>query len=844
MDARDPRVTSFDALASLCLANGNWPAGIQPKARSLAALFSKFDRGIEVEWLDDRAQAQVALAKVLSCQLGVLQSELRKHVHVIDVKVRRYRLPEAPFAQLLDLLETRLPPGLPPLLATPDRWDAHWWPSDVGDGGDLVKRWLVARDLARVATCQSWAEARPHWEAPGPLLLELPRPLADGHHIPPRAGLCVRASSTPGAGFKALSVEPIAAHLPELMSWLSSFLGSEGWFTPGQALVWMKDADDAGLVDSFDAAIGLGAVFHEFGWESLRGRSFAELAGQWLDRRFAEGESRQASDEAWPPARTFELLRGMALRSLAEESQAWHQPRTLEQWSELVPEDIQRELDTRAARASLSRASAKLTVDELTGALRRGRPEGSAALRGLLGIRSLDPIGADCYRLTPRWVANVALSAALGQLAHSDATTWGEALLAPPSQRRVRQLLLGHLRTGERGLLERLLERGSDANPAAVMAMETMGELTGEALLYGSEFNEEALKGLFLLQLSTLATSPHGVVSPRLLCSPDDALGYASWQLAWWTIAERVSPEPTPCPSTLDPWGAEAAPDARCLDRIQSLLEHREFDEYVVQAYALVGRLFQNEPAKVRTHALLLPAQINRQSDWSAWLRLSKLPHGVQAAHGLAVTSAWPEIATGAWDRWLAADLDATGELLFSPTSACSQVLWPHVPPRVLLELINHKPEFCADLPWHTLKPEHHGAALNGDWPQLPACVLQVLEHISEELLPLASRWASRDGGEIAARLWRRFPDRSLEVGLSELRAGNGEEAFSLLAAAPEQQRQTATSAIIAALERMRHSDPLRPWMAECLHRYVTHRGAGWKDAYAAYLTLQGETRT
>src|SRR5262245_5601474 len=67
MDLAGPPIDGYGELARRALAHPEWPADTQPRARSLAALFSKLDRGIELEWLADRDAAQRALALILAC---------------------------------------------------------------------------------------------------------------------------------------------------------------------------------------------------------------------------------------------------------------------------------------------------------------------------------------------------------------------------------------------------------------------------------------------------------------------------------------------------------------------------------------------------------------------------------------------------------------------------------------------------------------------------------------------------------------------------------------------------------------------------------------------------------
>ena len=54
MASSSPVFRSYDALAEAALEDPSWPSEYQPQARSLAAIFSKLDREVELEWLVDR----------------------------------------------------------------------------------------------------------------------------------------------------------------------------------------------------------------------------------------------------------------------------------------------------------------------------------------------------------------------------------------------------------------------------------------------------------------------------------------------------------------------------------------------------------------------------------------------------------------------------------------------------------------------------------------------------------------------------------------------------------------------------------------------------------------------
>src|SRR5690606_29216783 len=107
--------------------------------RSLAALFSKFDRGLELEWLSDRPDVQHVLAEVLGCAAGAVLRPLSTSLGLEDRSLRRWRFADAPAARPLSYEEESLPPGLPPELAQPHTWTQCLWRASTVEEFELVR---------------------------------------------------------------------------------------------------------------------------------------------------------------------------------------------------------------------------------------------------------------------------------------------------------------------------------------------------------------------------------------------------------------------------------------------------------------------------------------------------------------------------------------------------------------------------------------------------------------------------------------------------------------------------------------------------------------------------------
>src|SRR5688572_21992124 len=96
-----PPIDGYGELARRALAHPEWPVDTQPQWRSLAALFSKLDRGIELEWLADREAVQRTLALTLGSPLETVQRAVAAHTELSPGG--RLRLEDVPYARSLEL---------------------------------------------------------------------------------------------------------------------------------------------------------------------------------------------------------------------------------------------------------------------------------------------------------------------------------------------------------------------------------------------------------------------------------------------------------------------------------------------------------------------------------------------------------------------------------------------------------------------------------------------------------------------------------------------------------------------------------------------------------------------
>ncbi|HSC88759.1 MAG TPA: hypothetical protein VLC09_15865 [Polyangiaceae bacterium] len=149
METGRPAVPSFGRLAALALTDPGWPSEFRIQERSLSTLFSKLDRGIELEWLRDRPEVQRVLASVMGRPWGDLKPHLVEPERTSDGRLLRLR--DVRYARAIELTQEGLPPGIPLELQHPASWGSSlcYWHAPSGAGRSLLGAWLSARGLAR-----------------------------------------------------------------------------------------------------------------------------------------------------------------------------------------------------------------------------------------------------------------------------------------------------------------------------------------------------------------------------------------------------------------------------------------------------------------------------------------------------------------------------------------------------------------------------------------------------------------------------------------------------------------------------------------------------------------------
>lgn len=735
MGAREPKLSSYGELARRCLEHPSWPPDIQPQARSLASLYSKFDRGIEVEWLHERPEVQVVLAHILQVPATALETEIKKHVIAADQQLSRWRLRDVPQARPIDLREEPLPRVFPDLVTRPGLWKRLWWRDGLSQGAELLGRWLQARSLAEFATCFTWAELLELSTAEtSPLFVLYYGPVAESG-IGYSAGrpVCVVGGSAAPPEFTCCETPPISAVETPLLEWLLGLLPS-GELSVHECVAWLSGWKEEGIELDFEVATGLVGAAHQLRLSMAQRTTLADLAQRYLKQRLEQLESTGVREAKWLRLNGLELPIGIAKNALRKtDAPRWDHPRTKSEWLTLIPEEYQRGVDADWTKLSLQRAGTPLTVAELEKALSEVPPGGFRVLNVLCDAQLLQDTGGGTFGLHPRWLTRFLEGAAYAALLHENVEDWGTVALGQQHIVPLLNALERQFTEGQYQALNVCLDLEVIPSPAFVGAVEVMVVAAGRVISSGEELDPELVAGLLELQSEFLLdgvapfTLPFGTLSghlprPRMLCLSAAPGLWGEWLLAIWSLGEELERSTSDLPADLNPWSVAPRLSHAAFERIETTLSHLPADHPRVTAtYSLLGRVLQHierardtqgapsgntDASSLSTIKLFAVSKVLRGDGWEAWQQALTIPHGIESIKTLVAPEAWQYLAKGAWRTWLDKGAEASGLDLFSGSPLRKRLFWPHLPDRVLQSLLDSRHPIVLQVPSECMKAE------------------------------------------------------------------------------------------------------------------------------------------
>ncbi len=847
---------SLGDLARSALRSGDWPSDTHMQPRSLAALFSKLDRGQELDWLADRPGAQIALARALGAPLEDVRARLKRGQESAPSQL--IRLKALPAARALSLLEEPLFPGIPSEVLEPASFDGVYWLAPSGAGRSLSGRWLEARGLARFIRAANWPEAEAQLPASGAVFVELEagRASAPGRRDS-GLRLCIAAPEPPATphAFRLIHSPAPETYLAQLVSWVAERSPQDGRFEPRQVLAWLqKEPLARGVLDGAGAALGLCGLADELGPRALT-EGLDALVRRFAQARFTASIDAETSHAAYFRKHGYGALVALVRRLLAEDALPWDAPRSREAWLGLVPEELQREADLDWLKLTLGTGAGALRPADLERAVRKLPPGAFRVVRCFEQAGLLETAGSEQLKLGPRFVARSLLSEALAGLVSASPLEWGGALLEGSAPSALEAAVFERARASNGSSLEPLLETAAPDNLSYVAALELGFQAAGLALLEGADVPQELREGLFEDQLELMLELPGELPLPRVLRgNPDEAAErHGLWLLSALSLSEELPAHSRRHP-LLRPWRAKDRDPrlSQLLDAVlQALSSTRLSETAALGVFALIGRLRANvgalssvdQPHPLEQPSVLVEEVLHGVLTWPTVAKLGDSALGIRAtqAAALRLGVAWSDLARAVWLAWDAAERPAEGGDFLLPEADPHGLFWAHIPSELLKPLLLDARE--KPLPYAQLGPEPWRAiqAAVSDGTITPTS--ELVRHAPESVLDawLLQRGVDPFDGPALAMLFERLPGRLLKM--IELHFDAPEQAevalvLALMNALPASLLEPLVE-LAAHRSLVRLPEATLSGVRKLLHRAVGSGGAGAKRAYPVLAELE-----
>jgi hypothetical protein len=853
MDQSPNEIRSFDKLAKICLETADWPTSARMQHRSLGAILGRLDRGEGTDWLASRSEVQQTLATVLGvARTTLLLSSDPKQAGRTEQWITWQSMP---YARGLDLTEERLFPGTPEVIFHPQRWDRLVWVAPNGAGRTLTRRWLAARGLA-TSRARSIANAESA-TGPRPLLVELGSAAElDGSLL--GAGVCFSVPEPwePPPGFGdcvVVRTPPIRELVEPLLSWAHARLSERSKLDPARFLRRLLAFIDAGFVESAGDVLGLVGIADAEGMAGLEQASLEGVAREWLKRRVRERLDPEAAEASFLRKSGFSGLVGVARHVAMHGDAPLFAPRALDDWTDLVPEDLRHGPDLEWLKTALPRADPNVRAAAIERASEKLPPGAFRIVRGLEHAGVLERDDEGLLALRPHWLARAALHDALGELVRGPAFDWGEALLSPLMAPATIERLVERALNRELPA-EELVEPNASSDASYAAAIEGAVRALGAAELSRVHAGGDALEPLFDEQLRLAIELPDALIAPRIEHRPLAGrtgafwLTRGAWYLAVLALGEALEAHQGRKHPLLRPWVASSPPNelGALLDEVARALDRADAPPEVIgSAIALVTRLGAVLGPLAPNHARHRLERAATVADEAAvgvlaWSSVTALDGDRLALLGLTRLVTERRLEAGA----LAAQVFQAFEqasmpvaevgVLFGPELA--PLLLPHAPPSVLAALLrglaalDDAPPFTATQ-WTAL--------LKADPQAVPLALFRRLpEAVLEAAVDAACRAERKDALSV---LWTRFPAPLTRlVGDTLANPSASARRGALLVAAPPRVAPAVLAALASVDELLRGPMANLEAVRLFLHAQIAARGPAFRDAY----TLLDEIET
>jgi len=715
MQQSDSGCRSYGDLARAALESGDWPTESRMAERSLASIFSKLDRNQEADWLAERVGVQRVLSKVLGVPLDDLRAPGAAVPGGPRGDLRRLRLDSLRYARALDLLDEPLCPGLPASVLTPGSYRSTFWRAPSGSGRSLVGRFLQARGLAHVIEANTFEEALDQLPERGAVFIELHAQRALPLRDAPRSDLCVAGDFEPRNSAWNVQASPhIDSYLDELVDWVAARLPTDGRFDPVSTRQWLRsEMQDSGILDGLGAALGLCGLADEHGVQTLRGKSAQKLAEKFCRDRLLATLDPEASHATWLKRHGYDVLVGLGHRLLADSDAAWDEPRSLENWLELVPLEHQRDADLDWMRLSLSRVDSGIRPSDIEKAARKIPPgafrivrafQRAELLREATSLTQAREAPEARLAFGPRWFSNALRADATRALVSGSTNDFGEALLRGRAAPRVARELVERLSDRGSAFIDGVLELEGGDSAGHIAAVEMTFRAAGVALLSGAELGSDSLEALWDEVLEARLEFPDELPRPRIEYpepESDALLSRGIWYLAAFAISSELGQRAGRRHPLLRPWKArEASPQLRDLCTIiaRDLPTNERDRPWALRAFSLISRLRSeigalgavDSPEVLERPSVILDEVMHGVLAWSTVTGITDSVLGLPALQALAGErgQAFSSVASAIWEAWDDAQRPAQGAEFLATDGAHASWFWPHIPADLLEALL------------------------------------------------------------------------------------------------------------------------------------------------------------
>ena len=883
MEVSDPEIDGYGELARRALAHSEWPADTQPRERSLAALFSKLDRGIELEWLADRDAVQRVLALVLGCPVESVRRAVAPDP--AELGIARIRFEDLPYARPFDLRSEPLPPGIPEPVLAPAAWNRLWWVAPSGSGRSLVGQWLAARGLARFVCGARLEDVRDRLasSSPLPLFLELERGANPDESFGALLGkaVCVAAPVAPApvlrSAWQLIESPPLAPLLPALMAWIEARVPQDGAFDVAAAKAWLSGPVATGVLPTLGAVLGAAGVLDARGARAVAQETLPEVAERFVSERLEQATFKGSAEAQWLKRYGFGALVKLAENALTGSLAPWGVSRTQDEWIALVPAELEKSVDSEWVRWSAAREGSPASLRAVERALREAPPGAYRLVRALVDARLLTERAPGRLTVSPQFLAHAALARARDGLVHDASPfAWGEALLRPHAAGGVLEAMYRRIERHDYGAAEQLAELDVPAHASLVAAAEALLVCLGLHAASGAEVPLELLENSVREQLGLLVELPGELPRPRLLhaASGEAPLAeHAVWMLALLAASEPLGERLVRPHSLLCPWRAPPPPEvlAPVLDAIYAALARPELcaRPWAVEAFALAGRLLEPPPREdgpdeepdgtsAPPHPLARPARIADamvDADLDGhWLRgFGAHPLDLPALQAACASRGvgWPRMAHALWKAWHGRGCPADAELLFAPDGPEHRAMWPHLPSEVLASIWSRWTARESPWPFECFGPSQWSSFIElfgTRWrrtPLNPIWSAAVDAMTLEQVRQAVAGGALLDAREPAARVLvervgRRFPDWLAATLAERADAGDAGAVEVLLGSARASAGEDALVGTLGeSLARRTTQLPVIDVARRFLHEKIRERRGDWRRAYALFVDLE-----